>query len=69
MRGAVLLLDVRMEFVFASSITMEMDITVHVSYKFKEKKTRSNPLLSLLQTVRELVLQQSKRFVVVSYFL
>lgn len=47
MRGAVHLLNVRMGYVFASRITMEMDILAHVSYTF---------LFSLLQT-RELVLE------------
>ena len=32
MRAAVHLLNARMGFVFASSITMGMDITAHVSY-------------------------------------
>ena len=32
-RGAVHLLDVKMAFVFALSITMEMDTTAHVSNK------------------------------------
>lgn len=37
MRAAVHLLNARMGFVFVLSITMEMDITAHVSYKVKEK--------------------------------
>lgn len=35
MRAAVHLLNARMGFAFALSITMEMDIIAHVSYKVK----------------------------------